>query len=33
VRVKWPDGTLETFENVAAGRYTTLRRGAGTRAP
>jgi hypothetical protein len=27
--VKWPDGTSETFADVPAGRYTTLRRGSG----
>jgi len=33
VRVKWPDGTRETFDDVPAGRYTTLRRGAGKVSP
>ncbi len=32
VRVRWPDGLEEDFPDVAAGRYTTVVRGAGSRA-
>ncbi len=30
VEVRWPDGTVEEWPGVEAGRYTTLRQGAGT---
>ena len=29
VRVQWPDGRVDTFENVPIDRYTTLKKGAG----
>ncbi len=29
VRVHWPDGSVETFDPVPPGRYTTLRQGTG----
>ena len=29
VRVTWPDGSVETFGGLPAGRYTTLRQGGG----
>jgi enediyne biosynthesis protein E4 len=30
VRVVWPDGTTEEWNDVAADRYTTLREGSGS---
>ncbi|MEM9557352.1 MAG: CRTAC1 family protein [Acidobacteriota bacterium] len=32
IRVRWPDGSWERFPPAPAGRYTTLRRGAGSAA-
>jgi hypothetical protein len=33
VRIKWPDGRLERFGDLAADRYWTLERGQGERVP
>ena len=30
VRVRWPNGTIEEWKNVAVDRYTTLNEGAGS---
>ncbi len=32
IRVLWPDGTMESWDHVRIGRYTTLRQGTGRRA-
>jgi len=33
VRVRWPNGTIEEWKNVAVDRYTTLNEGAGSAPP
>ncbi len=33
VEVRWPDGTVEAWDGIASGRYTTLRQGEGTAQP